>query len=194
MTTSGRHGASRRGVVTAAALGVAGLGALGAAPAAAAGEPRPGSAVGSPQDREAVRAVVDGIDQAVDAKEWAVCRRYFTDQVDVDFAALDGGAPARMAADELVGAWRRNLYERKKSFHMRGNHDIRIDGDRAAVRSKGYAFNRLERPLGDDLWEVWGDYAHRLVRTREGWRCSAIALTAVTHARGNELVRTYVPS
>jgi hypothetical protein len=145
-------------------------------------------------DLNAIRAVVDGIDDAVDAKDWARCRAFFTDQVDVDFAALGGGSPARIPADQLIANWRRNLYAEKTSFHQRSNHDITITGDRASVRSKGYAFNRLIRPLGDAVWEVWGHYAHRLVRTRDGWRCTAIALTTVAHARGNELAWTYVPT
>ncbi|MBP2338062.1 hypothetical protein JOF41_004240 [Saccharothrix coeruleofusca] len=166
-------------------------GALGAAAVAA---PALAEAAPGVDDRTAVQLVVDGIDNAVDDKDWARCRRYFTDQVDVDFAALDGGPPARIPADELVGAWRRNLYAEKASFHSRTNHEITIRGDRATVRSKGYAFNRLRRPLGDDLWEVWAYYAHELVKTPEGWRCRAIAISEVLHSRGNELARTHVPS
>lgn len=168
------------GAVT-AGVTVAGVGVAGASPG------------GSGSDLLAVRAIVDGIDDAVDAKDWARCRAFFTDQVDVDFAALGGGPPARIPADDLIAGWRRNLHADKASFHMRTNHDIALRGDEATVRSKGYAFNRLSRPLGDALWEVWGHYTHRLTRTRHGWHCSAIGLTSVAHARGNELAWTYVP-
>jgi hypothetical protein len=151
-----------------------------------------GGGPSSADDRNAVQAVVDSIDDAVDAKDWERCRALFTDDVDVDFAAL-GGQAARIPADDLVGGWRRNLHAEKASFHQRTNHDITVTGNEASVRSKAYAFNRLSRPLGDALWEVWGYYTHRLVRTRRGWRCAAIALTTVAHARGNETAWTYVP-
>jgi len=142
----------------------------------------------------AIRAVVDGIDDAVDAKNWAKARAYFTTEIDVDFDALEGGPPTTMPADSLIAAWQRNLYADKLSFHQRTNHDIAVQEDRATVVSKGYAFNRLDRALGDALWEVWAFYKHELVRTDDGWRCSAIAVSEVVHARGNELARTYIPS
>lgn len=144
-------------------------------------------------DQAAIRAVVDGIDDAVDAKDWPAARRYFTDLVDVDFAALEGGPPARIPADDLVGGWRQNLFAEKTSFHLRTNHRIAVRGDQAEVVSKGYAFNRLERPLGDALWEVWAEYGHALERTADGWRCSAIGIVRVLHARGNELAWSHRP-
>lgn len=142
-------------------------------------------------EREIIR-VVDEIDNAVDAKDWAMCRGYFQNEIDVDFSSLVGGAPAHIRADELVGGWRRSLYADKKSYHMRSNHRVSVNGDRAEVFSKGYAFNQLTSKTGSDLWEVWGDYRHTLVRTPQGWKVSRMALQ-VTHARGNEKARDFVP-
>jgi len=150
------------------------------------------SAIRSMIDRAEIVGVVDGIDVATDAKDWATCRAYFTDEIAVDFTSLAGGSPGRMPADELVGAWRANLYPDKPSHHMRTNHRVSVEGDRAEVFSKGYALNILRRETGSDLWEVWGDYVHTLERTPAGWRCSGMTFRVV-HARGNELVRTFVP-
>ncbi|MEV4629864.1 nuclear transport factor 2 family protein [Micromonospora sp. NPDC049523] len=193
MNSEHAEGLMPRRAVLAGAVGVAGGAVAGAGAADATPAPTSVARPPSADDLDAVRAVVDGIDDAVDDKDWARCRAYFTEEVDVDFAALDGGPATRMAADDLIGGWRRNLYAEKTSFHTRSNHRVTIDGNRADVRSKGHAFNKLSRPLGDATWEVWGTYAHRLVRTRDGWRCTAIALTDVAHARGNELAWTHVP-
>ncbi len=141
-----------------------------------------------PTEREEIRHVVDEIDNAVDAKDWPLCRSLFTDEIYADFTSLAGGEPGRIPSDSLVGAWSTNLHAAKKSHHMRSNHRIAIDGDRAEVFSKGYALNILTRPTGSDLWEVWGNYTHTLERTPQGWRCSGMTFV-VTHARGNEMAR-----
>jgi hypothetical protein len=128
-------------------------------------------------DEAEIRRVVDGIDLATDAKDWELCRSYFT-----------GETPS----EDLVNAWKTNLYAEKLSHHMRTNHRISLQGDRAEVFSTGYALNILERDTGSDLWEVWGEYTHTLERTPEGWRCSGMTFT-VTHARGNEMAREFIP-
>src|SRR5215207_1392319 len=80
-------------------------------------------------DRTEIILVVDEIDNTVDAKEWERCRSYFTD----------------------------DLYADKLSHHMRTNHRVTVNGDKAEVFSIGYALNILRRRTGSDLWEVWGN-------------------------------------
>jgi hypothetical protein len=118
-------------------------------------------------DRAEIVRIVDEIDNTVDAKDRTDCRSYFTDEIYADFTSLAGGSPANMPADDLVRAWATNLYAEKLSHHMRTNHRVAIEGDRAEVFSKGYALNVLHRPTGSDLWEVWGNYTHTLERTGE---------------------------
>jgi len=77
-------------------------------------------------DEAEVRRVVDGIDLATDAKDWGLCRGYFTDEIFADFTSLAGGEPGRMPADDLVNAWKTNLYAEKLSHHMRTNHRISL--------------------------------------------------------------------
>ena len=139
-----------------------------------------------------ITLTVDEIDNAVDAKDWERCRGYFTDEIYADFTSLAGGSPGNMPADDLVGAWASNLYADKLSHHMRTNHRVAIYGDRAEVFSKGYAHNILHRPTGSNLWEVWGNDTHTLERTAEVWKCSGMTFV-VTHARGNEMARDYLP-
>ena len=144
------------------------------------------------EDEAAIRLVVDEIDNTCDAKDWEACRGFFSDEVEVDFTSLAGGEPARISADDLIGAWKGNLFAEKKTFHQRGNHRIEIAGDNATVFSKAYAFNLLESGEITGLWEVWGNYTHDLVRTSEGWKCSAMKLEVI-HQRGDDRVRTFQP-
>lgn len=143
-------------------------------------------------DEAAIRRVVDEIDNACDAKNWKKCRSYFMDEVEVDFTSLSGGEAAKINADKLIEAWKRNLFEDKKTFHTRSNHRIKIDGERAEVFSKGYAFNLIETGENAGFWEVWGNYTHTLEKTGNGWKCSAMKLEVI-HRRGDEKVRTFVP-
>jgi len=143
-------------------------------------------------DELAIRAVVDEIDNTCDAKDWEACRSFFADEVEVDFTSLAGGEPARISADDLIGAWKTNLYAEKKTYHQRGNHRIEIAGDSATVFSKAYAFNLLESSEVNGLWEVWGNYTHALKRTATGWKCTAMRLDVI-HQRGDERVRTFIP-
>lgn len=143
-------------------------------------------------DDAEIRRVVDEIDNLCDEKDWETLRTYFADEVETDFTSLSGGEPAKISAEDLVGAWKHNLFAEKKTFHQRGNHRIETDGDRAEVFSKAYAFNLIETGEAAGFWEVWGNYTHRLVRTETGWKCSGMTLEVV-HQRGDENVRTFAP-
>ncbi|TFL16353.1 nuclear transport factor 2 family protein [Jannaschia formosa] len=138
--------------------------------------------------------IADAIDGAVDAKDWALARSFFTDEIFVDFTSLAGGEPATIPADGLIAGWQSNLTAEKTSFHLRGNHRITFEGEDAAIMvSHGYAWNRMERGAlsengGEALWEVWGTYEHGFSRTEDGWRVDAMSFFA-TAERGSEFVR-----
>ncbi|WP_195822751.1 nuclear transport factor 2 family protein [Roseobacter sp. MH60115] len=138
--------------------------------------------------------VADTIDAAVDAKDWALARSLFTDEIRVDFTSLMGGEPAKIPADVLIAGWSGNLTEEKESFHLRGNHRIRFEADGSATMvSHGYAWNKMERGAlaengGNALWEVWGIYEHSFFQTEAGWRVNGMSFFA-TAERGNDFVR-----
>lgn len=143
-------------------------------------------------DEALIRRVVDEIDNLCDLKDWQRCRSYFTDEIEVDFESLSGDKPAKISADDLIGAWKTNLFAKKKTCHLRSNHSVEIDGDAAQIYSKAYAFNLLETGEVTGFWEVWGHYTHRLKRTADGWKCAAMKLEVI-YQRGDEKVRTFVP-
>lgn len=143
-------------------------------------------------DELEIRRIVDEIDNACDAKDWKTLRSYFTDEVEIDFTQLSGGEPATITADDFIKGWETNLFAEKKTFHQRGNHRIEIEGERARVFSKAYAFNLLESGEVTGLWEVWGNYTHALRKTENGWKVSGMTLDII-HQRGDEMVRTFVP-
>lgn len=192
MQTRGRDPAAIAGGLAAIAMGVA-VAAIPASaePAKLGGDPVTAESL---LDRAEMTRIADAIDAAVDAKDWTLARRFFTETIDVDFTSLVGGEPATIPADALIAGWSANLAPSKTSFHLRGNHRITfLSPDRAVMLSHGYAWNRLEAGAlaengGNPLWEVWGSYQHGFVRTDDGWRVDAMAFTA-TAERGNAFVR-----
>lgn len=139
-------------------------------------------------DELAAIRVTNEIDVAVDRKDWPKARSYFADELRVDFTSMSGGQPARMKADDLIAGWSTNLGPKKTSLHLRGNHLVTLNGDKATVYSHAYAWNRMEGN-GDPLWEVWGHYVHELQRTSAGWKVTAFTFVK-TNERGNMWVKT----
>ncbi len=145
-------------------------------------------------DQAEMIRIADAIDAGVDAKDWALTRAMFTDEITVDFTSLVGGEPTTIPADALIAGWSGNLTAEKESFHLRGNHRVTFTGpDSAVMLSHGYAWNRMERGAlpengGDPLWEVWGTYEHSFARTDDGWKVDGMTFTA-TAERGSEFVR-----
>ena len=143
-------------------------------------------------EREIIRSI-EGIAISLDEKDWATVGTFFAEEIFVDFTSLTGGEPGTMASADLITGWSTALFEDKISHHMYTNHRVSIEGNNAEVFSKGYAFNLLPNEQGDDLWEVWGDYIHTLESTENGWIVTGMTFNA-TYARGNEWVRTYIPT
>jgi hypothetical protein len=141
-------------------------------------------------ERDLIR-LTNEIDVAVDRKEWDRARGFFADQIRVDFTSLVGGQPAVIKADDLIGSWKTSLFADKKTLHLRGNHLVTLNGDKASVYSHGYAWNQLPG-FGTDLWEVWGNYLHEMERTPQGWKVVAMAFNK-TYERGNSIIRNYLP-
>ncbi|WP_260855544.1 nuclear transport factor 2 family protein [Mesorhizobium amorphae] len=86
-------------------------------------------------DEHALIRIVDQIDRAVDAQDWKLARGYFAERVRVDFSSLSGQPETIVPADDLIAGWAGNLKASKTSLHLRTNHDVSVDGDRATVKS-----------------------------------------------------------
>ena len=137
-------------------------------------------------ERQLIHAA-DGIDDAIDHKDWKLARSFFADDVEIDFSSLEG-EKGKVKADDLISGWQANLFSPKKSLHLRTNHLVTILGDRAMMTSHGYAWNQLTG-LDPDLWEVWGFYTHEFARTTDGWKVTRMVFEK-TYERGNPEVRT----
>jgi hypothetical protein len=144
-------------------------------------------------EQSAIQTIIDGLDDAVDSKDWALARSYFADKVHVDFSANGGGDPATIPSDALIATWTKNLYPEKQSFHLRGNHRTTVTDDQAVNESKAYAFNSLADGPLKGIWEIWGFYTYTLALTDQGWKITGMKLVpAIT--RGDSRIPGYVPA
>src|SRR5688572_16924485 len=116
--------------------------------------------------------LADGLDNAVDDKDWARARSFFADHLTADFSSLTGQPAATIPADALIEGWTTNLAPSKTSLHLRTNHQVTVQGDTATMVSHGYAWNRLEGN-GDPLWETWGVYEHGFRKIDGAWKIVA---------------------
>ncbi|MFF4121707.1 nuclear transport factor 2 family protein [Streptomyces sp. NPDC001714] len=141
-------------------------------------------------DRIAIIELVDSIFDHVDAKEWEAAEALFTDKVQVDFSGLADSTAQETTNVDLVGGWRAGMHAKKSSYHFVGHHRVKITGDEASVKVKGYTYNLLDASLGSRMWEVWGHYEFAVRRISDGWRATGMTFTAL-HTRGDNTVRTH---
>ena len=124
--------------------------------------------------RAAIIDVVLGLARALDLKDWAACRRCFTDVIETDYSDLRGEPPSTIKADAFVEL-RRTALERLKTLHLSANHLVTVEGDRATCVSAAVIY-RL-RPEDGERFDTYCSYTHGLVRTGGLWKIGTIKQT-----------------
>ena len=126
------------------------------------------------EDRAAVIDVVLGFSRSLDVKDWAACRRCFTDEIETDYSDLRGELPSTVKADDFV-ALRRTALEKLKTLHLSANHLVTVDGDRATCVSAA-VIHRF-RPEDGARFDTYCAYTHSLARGASGWRIDKVKQT-----------------
>jgi hypothetical protein len=137
-------------------------------------------------DRAAVIEVVLSFAQTLDRKDWAACRRCFTDEIETDYSDLRGEPPSTVKADDFV-ALRRTALERLKTLHLSANHLVTLEGDRATCVSAAVIYRF--RPDDAERFDTYCAYTHTLARTASGWKISKVKQTVYWNT-GNPYVHT----
>ncbi|HEX2315432.1 MAG TPA: nuclear transport factor 2 family protein [Thermomonospora sp.] len=136
-------------------------------------------------DRQAVVEVCTRMAWHADQREWDRLRSVFADEVVLDYTSLNGGEPATLTPDQIVGAWSQVLGGFDATQHLVTNHLVTVDGDTAVCTAAFQATHRLANPFGSPLWTLGGTYRFDLVRSGGEWRISGVVMTA-TWADGNK--------
>ncbi len=112
-------------------------------------------------ERQAIIAVLVTCAGAYDRRDWDALHDVFTDD------ALGYGVAGRRAVIEFV---RRFLGGCGPSQHLLSNHEILVDGDRAASDCKARVFHVGAGGRSHLTYECLGNYRDAFVRTEQGWR------------------------
>lgn len=125
-------------------------------------------------DRAAISDVFHNYASGVDARDWALFRSLFTDDVGVDFSSL---APDLVYNDaDKWTAWvRRAIESIDATQHIITNHVHAIDGDRSQSRSYLQAQHVL-RGTPDIHYLIGGYYTYDMVRAGATWKIKRYSL------------------
>lgn len=126
-------------------------------------------------DRAAIIAVVVGIANAFDRKDWPSLRSALADTIYTDYAQFRGDPPSYVSADAYVAAREASLAA-VRSLHISTNHEVSIDGDTATCYS-AYRIYRAGAADPSRRLDTAGTYIHRLERHSGRWLVTHIEQT-----------------
>ncbi|RWB31278.1 MAG: nuclear transport factor 2 family protein [Mesorhizobium sp.] len=124
------------------------------------------------EDKTAIAEAVAGIGLYADLREWNRVRSYFAARITTNYTNLFGGEVATSDRDALIAQWQGLLPGFDATQHLITNIVVEGAGNDAVARSHVRATHWFDTRF----WTVGASYLHRLVRTPEGWRVSAIAI------------------
>lgn len=138
------------------------------------------------RDRAGIEDVIVGLANAVDARNWGAAKALLADQVQLEYHAAGGDAPIkqRMTPDQFIAASKLTLPGYLHTQHLIGNLVITVRGKSADAASQVWMSHYLPNDQGEPYWIAAGTYHHQLVRTRTGWKISAMRVT-VLYELGN---------
>ena len=135
-------------------------------------------------DRTGIIETVDRYATALDARDWALL-----DDVFVEDAVGDFGQGEILGRERLRRMIRSMLGGCGPTQHLLGNYVVEIDDGGATARCtcQVRAFHASASPGDDRVYELFGAYRDRLVRTPEGWRIARRQLV-IRHELGSRAV------
>jgi len=112
---------------------------------------------------QAIIEAVQNIFIGADERDWALCRRSFTDKVLIDYESMTGNPPALVAADDIIAQWKDFLPRFTATHHQLGNFSITHNQvDKAGIFFYGTATHYLPNDSGNNIWTVVATYNAQL--------------------------------
>jgi hypothetical protein len=142
------------------------------------------------EDRYAIIEVMSNYAAGLDARDWELWRKVFTDEAVFDLSSWNKLPARTLDTERVVKSQARIFAELIATQHFLTNHRIDINGDQA----RGIAHMRAEHWLLEDdgstsRYTMFGYYDDRFTRTSSGWKMCEMQLN-VTHTEGDRRVMT----
>jgi len=112
-------------------------------------------------DREQIVEALAEVAGALDSRDWAAVRRWFTP---------DTHAYGVRGHDALIDQLEAHLGGVGATQHLLGNHRVTVDGDTAHTRTYGRIHHVGAGSMAGSYYECLGDYDDHWRRTSSGWR------------------------
>jgi hypothetical protein len=123
-----------------------------------------------------------------DAQRWTELVGLFAPIVRVDYAALQGGEPLVIPAEDLVESWTSFLPGFTGTSHLIGAPLVSINGDVAEAEAAFTASHIVVDPIaGERQWAVGGRYQFGLARHDGRWRIASVKLVPVWQSGDRKL-------
>lgn len=129
-------------------------------------------------DREEIRQLRARFAWALDSRDWLLFASLFTDELEVDLAALGlaQGPTSRAALVERFRHAFRRPPEEMGTQQLYGNVFVDLTGDTATVRSYLLGHHHIPGFAGGAEVALRAAYLDRVVRTDDGWKICASSL------------------
>lgn len=132
-------------------------------------------------DRAELNELMNRYAASIDLRDWTRLRTVFVDgRIEADFTSMGVKEVFRGPAERWVETVRQSLIGFDATQHFFANHSAEIDGDRAVDTR----YMQARHQLGAEHYTIGGYYTGRMLRTSQGWRIAAYALT-VTFSEGD---------
>lgn len=123
-------------------------------------------------DRNAIVETICRVADALDARDWTLCRSALASHIWIDYSALRGQPPGWIDADAYVEERRASLSS-LQTHHISTNHRVTLDGDHASCVSSAM-IHRRTLDAEPRTFNTHARYTHGLVRMADGWKIDRI--------------------
>ena len=126
-------------------------------------------AFATPQDKAQIVTIVESVATLADRGEFSALEHLYDDEVTVDYTSLTGGEVELKSPQALMTQWASVLPGFDVTRHDISNVEVTVDGQKAVATADVIA----DHYMGDQHWQVQGDYRYGLQKEGDIWRITS---------------------